>query len=246
MSYALTPVVVLAGGIFWSGFDNGFNAVDAFTALAFIYLASQPMAAILNSWSKIGSLVACFGRIQAYLLLEERVDSRCHIPDPSDEKPTTLDQTGPPQDIEQFPIQLMNASVASPDGRVLFTANLSLPRSSVTMMIGPTGVGKSTMLRALLGEANITQGSIYVRPQQIAYCGQEEWIRNTTMRGNIVGENAFDEERYRAVVAACLLNDLGEFPHGDLTLAGSRGAHLSGGQRQRVVRDQALTDRTAH
>ena len=242
----MTPIVVMAGGVFWSGFDNGFNATDVFTALAFIYLASKPMAAILNSWSKIGGLTACFSRIQAYLLLEERLDSRDQTPELSDDKPTILSQKGPLQDIEHFPIQLTNASVASPDGRVLFTANLSVPRSSVTMIIGPTGVGKSTLLRSLLGEAKITHGSIYVSPQQIAYCGQEEWIRNTTIRDNIIGGNAFDEEWYRAVISACLLSDLEEFPHGDSTLAGSRGANLSGGQRQRVVRNPALLDRVAY
>jgi ABC-type multidrug transport system fused ATPase/permease subunit len=223
MSYSLTPIALIAAALFWSGFDGGLDATSAFTALAFIYLAAQPMAAILLSWSKIGGMVACFNRIQAYLLLPEHVDSR------------DLGEKGPTHDLERFPIQIEKASVASPDGRFLFTADVCFEHATTTMVIGPTGVGKSTMLRSVLGEAKITSGSVYVQTQQIAYCDQEEWICNATIRENIIGCLPYDEVWYNKVAKACLLHDLNEFPLGHLTLAGTRGSNLSGGQRQRVV-----------
>lgn len=240
MSYTLTPVVVVAGGLFWSGFSSGFTAVEVFTSLAFIFLASKPMAAIVNSWHRIGGLPASFDRIQSFLLLKERRDRRRRGPNMPQQN-TTIPNVMPPQDIEHFPIQLVNATVASPNGAVLFAANLSVHRSSVTGVVGPSGAGKSSLMRTVLGEANVT-GAIYIRPGAIAYCGEEEWLRNSTIRDNIIGENVYDEERYRDVVSACLLGDLEEFPQGDMTLTGPRGDHLSGGQRQRVVCNLAMND----
>lgn len=228
--------MVIAGALYWSGFTDGFNAVDIFTVLAFIYLAAQPMGIILTSWSKIGELAACFSRIQAYLLINEHADSRATLAEPRSEKLILEEQRYHFHDFQRFPVQLVNVTVSTPDGQALFSANVLFSRATTTMIIGPTGVGKSTFLKGILGEANITSGALFVEPrQQIAYCGQEEWIRNITIRENIIGENLFDEELYGRVIEACLLCDINEFPHGDKTLAGSRGSNLSGGQRQRVV-----------
>ncbi|KAK3175676.1 hypothetical protein K4F52_010059 [Lecanicillium sp. MT-2017a] len=232
MSYAATPIAVVAAALFWSGFDGGLNAINAFTALAFVYLAAQPMASILLSWSKMGGMLACFNRIQAYLLLPEHVDSREQLP--------LLDEKGPTHDLERFPIQFENASVATPNGRVLFTAELYFEYTTTTMVIGQTGVGKSMMLRSVLGEATVTHGSIYVQIQRIAYCDQEEWICNVTIRENIIGNLPYDEVWYNKVATACMLRDLNEFPLGHLTLAGTRGSNLSGGQRQRVELARAV------
>lgn len=229
----------MAGGLYWRGFTDGLDATKIFTVLAFVYLASQPMAAFLISWSEIVGLTDYFSRIQAYLLLSERVDSREPIPQQPDNKPLS-NKKRPIHNIGHFPVQLANATIATPDGRALFTANVAFGRSTVTMMIGPTGAGKSTLLKALLGEANITRGSVFVQPQSIAFCDQEEWICNMTIRNNIIGESAYEEEWYRSVIEACLLDDIEEFPQGDQTLAGSRGSNLSGGQRQRVVRAYGL------
>lgn len=185
------------------------------------------MAAIINSSRRLRAFIASFDRIESFLLLEERVDNRVIS--------FVSIQKDPPHDVGQFPIQLLNATISSPDGRALFTIDLAFELATTTMVIGPTGVGKSTLLRALLGEANVTSGFIYVQPQQIAYCAEEEWICNITIRDNIIGENPYEEEWYNTVVMACLLQDIREFPYGDLTLAGLRGSNLSGGQRQRLV-----------
>lgn len=103
------------------------------------------------------------------------------------------------------------------------------------MVIGPTGVGKSALLKSLLGDGNVTSGSIFVDPQQIAYCDQEVWLRNVSVRSNIIGERPFDEVWYNKVSTACMLQDLDSLPDGHLTLVGSRGSRLSGGQKQRLV-----------
>lgn len=56
-----------------------------------------------------------------------------------------------------------------------------------------------------------------------------------TVRQNIIFGNKFDKKRYNEVIRACALEkDFRQFPDGDLTLVGDRGASLSGGQKARV------------
>lgn len=244
MGYALTPVLVLAGGLFWSGFT--INVIDAFTTLSLVHLAARPMAAILNSWSRIGPFIACFERIQDYLERDEHIDCREQVDGFLDTESSLHKNKAPSHDINRFPLQLKGLSVSSPDGRCLFSISTAFSRSSVTMIIGPTGSGKSTLLRTLLGETNASKGSIYLLSQKMAYCDQEEWLRNVTIRSNIIGETDFDEEWYNKVIAACLLRNVNEFPNGDMSLAGSRGSNLSGGQRQRVVSASKAIGRKAY
>ena len=90
----------------------------------------------------------------------------------------------------------------------------------------------------MLGELPFA-GAIQVASRQIAYCAQNPWILNGTIRENIcgfAGEVDIDEQWYQSVVHACALDkDLEVLPDGDRSLVGIRGVTLSGGQRSRVV-----------
>lgn len=106
------------------------------------------------------------------------------------------------------------------------------------MLAGAVGCGKSSLLRGLLGEIPVSSGTIRIESlgSSIAYCDQTAWLRNISVRDNIVGQEHFDERWYASVCHACALNaDISQFPLGDKSLVGSGGITLSGGQRQRVV-----------
>ena len=101
--------------------------------------------------------------------------------------------------------------------------------NSFTAITGPIGCGKSTVLMRLIAEASRLS-------DEIAYCSQTPWVHEGTVRDNIIGESAFDQERYSNVIRSCELDaDLGCMPALDSTIVGSRGLRLSGGQRQRIV-----------
>ena len=69
----------------------------------------------------------------------------------------------------------------------------------------------------------------------VAYCPQQSWIQNATVRDNILFGRPYDQDRYDAVIEQCALTtDLDLLPHGDMTEIGERGINLSGGQRLRV------------
>lgn len=109
-------------------------------------------------------------------------------------------------------------------------------RSTLTMIVGPVGCGKSTILRSMLAETKIHDGTLIVPNRTIAYCSQTPWLTNSTLQSNVLGESLYDMTWYDTVIKACALDkDIKDIPLGDQTLVGTQGAVLSGGQKQRVV-----------
>ena len=151
---------------------------------------------------------------------------------------------------------------------VLRGVALSIPAGSLVAVVGRVGSGKSSLLAALLHEleatelgesrlrateANkgLTEVTGQTRTQQgpprvavcgsVAYCAQEPWIQNTTLKDNVCFSRAFDPVRYATVIDACALQpDLQQLPSGDDTQIGERGLTLSGGQKARVALARAL------
>lgn len=116
-----------------------------------------------------------------------------------------------------------------------------IERQTLTLVLGPVGCGKSTLLKALLGELSTFEGTIRTDCSGIAFCSQNPWLVNDTVRQNIVGDSSFDEEWYRAAVKACaLVADLQHWPQGDQTVVGSKGVSVSGGQKQRISIARAI------
>ncbi|KAM0512349.1 hypothetical protein ACHAPE_008915 [Trichoderma viride] len=125
-------------------------------------------------------------------------------------------------------------------------------KDGLNVVCGPSGSGKSSLLLALLGEMELLRGRVHLPLAQqpidddsltsnAAYCPQEPWIMNQTIRANILFGLPFQNHRYKMVLDAVDLGrDLAEFENGDLVIAGERGSRLSGGQKQRVALARAL------
>ncbi|KAJ1899647.1 hypothetical protein LPJ81_004100 [Coemansia sp. IMI 209127] len=77
--------------------------------------------------------------------------------------------------------------------------------------------------------------------RDIAYVAQEAWLRNATIRENILFGEVYNSERYEEVLRVCALKpDLRILVAGDMTEIGERGVTLSGGQKQRVALARAV------
>ncbi|KAI9993380.1 hypothetical protein PInf_015461 [Phytophthora infestans] len=125
-------------------------------------------------------------------------------------------------------------------GFKLDSINLEIERGSLVMIVGKVGAGKSSLLSALLGEMSRTSGMLKIGGR-VAYVSQDTWIRNATLRDNILFEQEYDVERYAQVLEASqLAMDLKALPNGDSTEIGERGINLSGGQKARVAIARAM------
>ncbi|KAJ3100113.1 hypothetical protein HDU97_002495 [Phlyctochytrium planicorne] len=151
---------------------------------------------------------------------------------------------------DQSPLLSGQASVEgnAADDEHAFTLhelNLTFPVGKLTAICGSTGCGKSSLLMALLGEMNRISGqrflptsklrNVAVANPSVAYVAQTSWLRNATIRENILFGEPYDANRYAQVIYGCSLDrDLATFEAGDLTEIGEKGINLSGGQKQRV------------
>lgn len=104
-------------------------------------------------------------------------------------------------------------------------------------MDGRVGSGKSTLLKAILGELEHISGNRQMRHGlKVAFCDQEPWLLDQTLKQNVVGSCPFDPEWYQRVIDACALaQDISSLAEGDDTPVGGGGSALSGGQKSRVV-----------
>ena len=152
------------------------------------------------------------------------------------------------------------------DGQSAFrmiSLNVRFIPGRLNIIAGPTGSGKTSMLMALLGEMTLMQGQVFLpcagsrenlvpdpqsgMTESVAYCAQQAWLVNDSIRQNILFASPYDESRYQAVISACALQrDLEILDNGDSTLVGEKGITLSGGQKQRISLARALYCNSRH
>jgi subfamily B ATP-binding cassette protein MsbA len=127
--------------------------------------------------------------------------------------------------------------------------NLTIPRGKITAVVGPSGIGKSTLadliLRLfdpkegdiLLNGENIRQFSLKSWRERIGYVNQEPYIFNTSVRENILMGNPYAKDRdlVKAAKMANIHDFIETLPKGYDSVVGDRGVKLSGGQRQRLA-----------
>ncbi|KAJ3496793.1 hypothetical protein NLG97_g2397 [Lecanicillium saksenae] len=251
LSFTLPPISVLAGAIFWTRVSNPLSVAEVFAVITMIYIAADPFMTLLTSYMQWSGGVASFQRIHAFLCLEEAKDARSEVKQPTStavsntsEKYSEVQEavSGPTPYAVQFDRVTVNSAVMGP---ILKEVTLVIPRGALAMVRGTINSGKSTFLRCITGEAQIDSGGVVVGTKSIAYCDQEPWILNRTLRENIIGMLEFVEAWYREVLACCGLDvDILAFTNGDLVLAGTGGCNLSGGQKQRVSLARAIYAQT--
>ncbi len=148
---------------------------------------------------------------------------------------------------------------------VLRDVSFTLERGSFTVVTGPVGGGKSTLLRSILGliwegdnpdgrvtgsiewnGAEIADRAAFFVPPRSAFLPQVPQLLSDSIADNVVlggstARSVTDDARMTAALSSAALDrDLAEMVDGVDTLIGPRGLRLSGGQRQRVATARAL------
>ena len=145
-------------------------------------------------------------------------------------------------------------TLASGEGNALDHVSLACPENRFVALVGPSGAGKTTLARLMLGfwdpdSGRVSFGGVDLRDipldQLVAEVGlvaQDTFLYDASIADNlrVARPEAADEELHDALVAAGCQDFLARLPQGIDTPVGSSGSHLSGGERQRVTLARAL------
>ncbi|MFZ9138862.1 MAG: ABC transporter ATP-binding protein [Bacilli bacterium] len=137
---------------------------------------------------------------------------------------------------------------------VIKNISFSIQKGQTIGIVGPTGAGKSTLIRQLLREFNVSKGSVLIDNtpierfkiedirQLVGYVPQSHILFKLPVEENIkIGKpNASDEVVKSAVKMADFEKDLPYLQSGLQTMMGETGVNLSGGQKQRLSIARAL------
>lgn len=154
-------------------------------------------------------------------------------------------------------IRLENISLAYGAHTVCRNLTLTIPAGSLTTLIGPSGVGKTTIIDLITGLLRPQQGEVFIDDlplaeidlrgwrRMVGYVPQENLLLHDTVLNNItLGDPELTEsDAEYALRAAGAWEFVASMVDGLKSNVGERGTKLSGGQRQRIMIARALVHR---
>ena len=137
---------------------------------------------------------------------------------------------------------------------VMKNVSLTVPKGGLTVIVGPSGIGKSTLLKLLLGLYRPNSGSLVIDTPNgpipvdrgtrslFSYAPQGNFLLSGTLRENLTFTNphATDEEIRAALYASAMDEYVATLPKGLETVLQENGAGLSEGQAQRLSLARAI------
>jgi ATP-binding cassette subfamily B protein len=211
------------------------SVADLVAFFLYLDLFYQPVRVLSNAWEQIQGSLAGADRVAD--LLEEQPELQ--------NNPEAILLEGRAQGNIVF--NDVNFKY-SPDVPVLDEINLEIGAQHVIALVGPTGVGKSTLVSLIPRFYDITSGSITLDGtdirqytldslrRQISIVLQDVFLFHGSVRENILfgRPGATEQEVMAAAKIANAEGFISALPEGYDTLIGERGVKLSGGQKQRL------------
>jgi ATP-binding cassette subfamily B protein len=225
-------VIFFGGRLAYQGILPVSDLVAFFLYLEILY---QPIRALSGAWENVQNALAGADRVAELL----------------DEDEEVIDQKSA-QRLERsvqgaLSFKEVGFAYANSD-TVLEMINLEIPARNVVALVGPTGVGKSTLVSLIprfydVSSGQITLDGIDIRNiklehlrQQISIVLQDVYLFYGSVRENILFGNpsANEKEMIEAAKIANAHDFILALPDGYDTMVGERGMKLSGGQKQRI------------
>lgn len=171
-------------------------------------------------------------------------------------KSTPIAINAPSTIATSHPLEFVNATFSfNPlDLPIIDNSTFFVGRGSLTSIVGPSGSGKSVLVKIILGLYALQSGAIYFNGslidsnsiqavrQDIAYIPQEPFIYNATVADNLLhgAFNATSEEILELSKATGFYDIVNQHPQGFNRILNDGGTDLSGGQRQLLQLTRAL------
>jgi ABC transporter fused permease/ATP-binding protein len=246
MSTAMTAGYVGVTAVVWFGgralIQNELSAGQLVSFFLYTIIVAGALGDVSDLWASLQRAAGATDRLFAV------VDT---VPEIRDPEPARALPPG------KGAIRLERVSFAYPSRRgqpVLTDVDLEVAPGEVVALVGPSGVGKSTILSLLYRFYDVDAGRVLVEGVDIrelrigelrralAMVAQEPVLFSGTIRDNIgygrAGATAAEIER--AARDAHAHDFITGFPDGYATVIGERGTKLSGGQKQRIALARAL------
>lgn len=219
---------------------NNISTGSLITMLMYIGMLYGPLIALSNTLNNVNNITISDERYHEIMEIEADV---------KDGDIVSLN-------IDFNKIEFQNVSFRYPgdDFDVIKDIDLEIKKGETIGIVGPTGSGKSTLIRQLLREYNVSNGTILVDGVDIrefkvedirnlvGYVPQDHVLFRRTVDDNILIGNprANPMQVDLAITLADFKKDLKELPSGITTMVSEMGSSLSGGQKQRLSIARAL------
>jgi ATP-binding cassette subfamily B protein len=237
---ALGTIVLIyfGGGL---ALDQTLPLEDLVAFFLYLEMLYQPVRALSGAWESVQEALAGVERVAE--LLDEQPDVV--------ERPDAVELVGRAKGA----IALRDVGFRYAMGdTVLENIDLDIPPGTVVALVGPTGVGKTTLANLIPRFYDVCDGSITLDGQdirdltlkslrqQISIVLQDVFLFHGTARENILFGclGATDAEIVEATRVANAHEFITQLPDGYDTVIGERGVKLSGGQRQRMAIARAV------
>ena len=243
-------------------FGHELNASTAFTALSLFTILKHPIDQLADMITNVIQSKVSLDRVDEFLREEETEKYSTAVK----RRKSSVLRSGNNARFENATFTWASKTEIAKEGHdaaaiaalafQLRDISIEFPSDALTLIVGPTGSGKTSLLMALLGETSLLKGTVYLPctareevledpelglTETVAYCAQQAWLLNDTIKNNILFAAPFNKRRYdHVIMATALEKDLEILEAGDETEVGEKGITMSGGQKQRISLARAL------
>lgn len=225
------------------------NGIDYGTVTAMLQLVNQiqsPFASLSSVMPKYFSLLASAERLmEIENLPDEEADNKEDI---------NVEETYKKLQTVNF----NNISFKYDRDIILDNTSVNFQKGDFVAIMGISGIGKSTLLKLLLGVFKVEGGNIelvlddgsipvdFHTRRLFSYVPQGNMLLSGTIRENLtfINDNVTDEEIHQAIRISCCEKFINELPEGLETVIGERGIGLSEGQLQRLAIARSLLSKS--
>ena len=200
---------------------------DLAAAMYLFTLLVMPLRLIGFVLSDLPHSLAGWNRVRE--VMDEELEIRPHV--------RSLDDTS------DVVLRVETLAVTIGTTEILHDVSFDVAQNSTVAVVGATGCGKTTLLRAIAGLQLATSGSVAVKGGKAHIVFQEPFLFSETLLFNIDLGRGLPEADIRSAIAVSQADFVWDIDPHLATIVGERGVSLSGGQRQRLALARALAGR---